>query len=203
MVRIPSFARRHEAGDTATEDRNSDGRIDERDAPDNDRPTADTRPVTVRRQVDDRGARATATAERTAAERTAAERTEADRADAARDHAVADRTAPVPRPRASMLATLGLVFGVASALMVLTGVLAGYGIAVGIAGLLLSIGGLSATGKWHVAGKSDALLGVALNIGAMVVGALALTGALSWLTTETDKVEQLRQWLDTQFADRF
>ena len=190
MVRIPSFARRPDTA-PATEDRNRDGRVDERDERNRqeDRALADTRPVTVRDQVDDRGDRrapgvATAPTEN-----------------------VADRTVEAvpagPRPRASLLATLGLVFGVTSALMVLTGVLAGYGVAVGIAGLLLSIGGVSATGKRHVAGKSDALLGIVLNIGAMVVGALALTGALSWLTTETDKVDQLRQWLDTQFGDRF
>jgi hypothetical protein len=146
-----------------------------------------------------------ATAERAAAERAAdqaeAERTADPTADPTVDRAV-DTTPVGPKPRASLLATLGLVIGVASALLVLTGLLAGYGIALGIFGLLLSIGGLSATGKRHVAGKSDALLGIALNIGAMVVGALALTGALPWLTTETDKVDQLRQWLDAQFVDR-
>jgi hypothetical protein len=210
VVRIPSFARRP-------------------DTVDDDQPMADTRTAEVRReQVDDRARRpadtapgvATGTAtvapadvdtrreraQRATAERAAAERA-ADRAEAERmAEPTADRTAdatPVgPRPRASLLATLGLVVGVASAMLVLTGLLAGYGIALGIVGLLLSIGGLSATGKRHVAGKSDALLGIVLNIGAMVIGALALTGALAWLTTETDKVEQLRQWLDTQFANR-
>jgi hypothetical protein len=192
VVRIPSFARRSEAT-TATEDRNRDGQIDERDEPTR---TTDTRRVAVRDQVDDRGPRP-----RTAAGTATVAPTETRREPAADRTVVA---APAgPRPRASMLATIGLVIGVAAALTVLTGVLAGYGIALGIAGLLLSIGGLSATGKRHVAGKSDALLGMALNVGAMVVGALALTGALPWLTTETDKVEQLRQWLDTQFADRF
>jgi hypothetical protein len=227
VVRIPSFARRPETA-TATEDRNRDGRIDERDRP-ADPPVADARGVTEREKVDDRGPRhgaATGTAtvvpadtgtrreadtetrreraDEATAERAEAERAEAERADTERTaERTADTTVEGPKPRASLLATLGLVVGVAAALTVLTGLLAGYGIALGIAGLLLSIGGLSATGKRHVAGKSDALLGIALNVGAMIVGALALTGALPWLTTETDKVDQLRQWLDTQFGERF
>ncbi|HEU4423769.1 MAG TPA: thrombospondin, partial [Pilimelia sp.] len=92
--------------------------------------------------------------------------------------------------------------GVAAILMVLTGVLAGYGIALGVVGLFLSIGGISATGRRHVAGKSDAVLGAGLSVAAMVIGALAMTGSLSWLSTETDNVQQVRQWLDTQLANR-
>jgi hypothetical protein len=222
VVRIPSFARRSDAADMATEDRNQDGRIDERD----ERPAAETRAIR-REQVDDRGSRErdqaapatgvatvptdvetrrdrarTVGAERAAAER-AAERADADRVAVERDRVATEEHAPAgPRPRASLLATLGLVVGVAAAMLVLSGVLAGYGLALGIFGLLLSIGGLSATGKRHVAGKSDAVFGMALNVGAMIFGALALTGALSWLTTETNTVDQVRQWLDTQFADR-
>ena len=184
MVRIPSFARRSETT-TATEDRNRDGRIDERDEP--TRPTADTRAVAVRDKVDDRGVRPARAGTATVAKPDT--RRDPVPAPATRERA-ADRpvVAPAgPRPRASLLATLGLVVGVTAALAVLTGVLAGYGIALGIAGLLLSIGGMSATGKRHVAGKSDAFIGIALNLGAMVVGALALTGALPWLTTESTR----------------
>lgn len=202
-----------------------------RDDTTTDRPATDTRNATVRRQVDDRGSRTTGAAavtpadtetqrdqadravaeraateretDRTEADRIATDRTAADRMATDRERVVTRPAEPQARARASLLATLGLVFGVAAALFVLTGLLAGYGVALGIVGLLLSIGGVSATGKRHVAGKSDALLGIALNIGAMIFGALALTGALTWLTTETDKVEQFRQWLDTQFVDRF
>jgi hypothetical protein len=112
--------------------------------------------------------------------------------------------APVgPRPRASLLATLALILGVAAALFVLTGALAGYGIGLGAVALLLSIGGLSATGRRHVAGKSDALIGLVLGLGAVVVGILAITGSLSWLTADADTVGRFREWLDAQFVDRF
>ena len=108
-----------------------------------------------------------------------------------------------PKPRASMLATLGLILGVASALLVLSGPLLGYGIGVAGLALVLSLAGVHATGKRHVAGKSDALIGMVLSLAAIVVGVLALTGSLSWLGTDMHPVTSLRQWLDTQFVHRF
>jgi hypothetical protein len=192
VVRIPSFARR---SDAAAAEENRDGRIDEQ-AGQADPPVADTRSTQVGDQIDDRGPRHARHSAAAAAERW--ESAEAERTVVERPVDVAG-----PRPRASLLATLGLVFGVAAALLVLTGLLAGYGVAVGVLAVLLSIGGVSATRKRHVAGKSDALLGIVLGLGAIIVGGLALTGTLPWLTTETDKVADLRQWLDTQFSQRF
>ena len=117
---------------------------------------------------------------------------------------VAEPVVPVgPRPRASALATLGLILGVASALLVLSGPLLGYGIGVAVLALILSLGGIHATGKRHVAGKGDALIGMVLSLAAIVVGVLALTGSLSWLGTDMQPVTTFRQWLDTQFVNRF
>ena len=108
-----------------------------------------------------------------------------------------------PKPRASLLATLGLVLGVASVLLVLSGPLLGYGIVVAAIALILSLSGIHATGKRHVAGKSDALLGMVLSLGAVVLGILALTGSLSWLGTDMQPVSTFREWLDSQFVNRF
>jgi len=108
-----------------------------------------------------------------------------------------------PRPRASLLATLGLIVGVAAALLVLSGPLLGYGIGVAVLGLILSLGGISATGKRHIAGKTDALIGMALSLGAIVVGVFALTDSLSWLGTDMQPVTSVREWLDAQFVNRF
>lgn len=108
-----------------------------------------------------------------------------------------------PRPRASLLATLSLIFGVAAVLFVLTGALAGYGIALGAIALLLSFAGMSATGRRHVAGKSDALLGLLLGLAAVGLGVLAVTGQFGWPNTDADTVQRLREWLDTQTVDRF
>ncbi|MER5703851.1 DUF308 domain-containing protein [Micromonospora sp. NPDC002296] len=133
-------------------------------------------------------------------DRTADRPTPVDRADGE------TRPAPVaagPRPRASLLATLGLIVGVAGALAVLTGTLAGYGIAVGVLGAVLSVFGLLATRRRHIAGKTDALLGMAFGIAAVVLGVLAMTGQFDWPTTDGDWVQRLREWLDSQFVDRF
>jgi hypothetical protein len=118
------------------------------------------------------------------------------------DRAAANRDAG-PKPRSSMLATFGLIFGVASALLVLSGPLLGYGIGVAGLALVLSLCGIHATGSRHVAGKTDALIGMVLALGAIVVGVLALTGSLSWAGTDIQPVTNLREWLDTQFGNRF
>ncbi|MEV6493403.1 thrombospondin, partial [Actinoplanes sp. NPDC051633] len=108
-----------------------------------------------------------------------------------------------PRPRASLLATLGLILSVVAALLVLSGPLLGYGIGVAVLALVLSLSGIHATGRRHVAGKSDALIGMVLSLAAIVVGVLALTGSLSWLGTDMQPVNSAREWLDAQFVDRF
>jgi hypothetical protein len=100
-----------------------------------------------------------------------------------------------PRARASVMATLSLVVGVGAALTVLTGLLAGPGIGLGLIAAFLGIAGISATSRRHVAGKADAFLGIALGLGAIVVGSLALTGLLSWLSGDANQVTQVHDWL--------
>ncbi|WP_433312568.1 thrombospondin [Micromonospora sp. CA-269861] len=108
-----------------------------------------------------------------------------------------------PKPRASLLATLGLIVSVVGAMFVLTGTLAGYGIGLGAFGAVLSVLGLMATRRRHVAGKTDALFGVLIGLAAVVIGVLAMTGQFDWPTTDGDWVQRLREWLDSQFVDRF
>ncbi|MEV4624125.1 thrombospondin [Asanoa sp. NPDC049573] len=108
-----------------------------------------------------------------------------------------------PRPRTSALATLSLVFGISGAFLVLSGALAGYGIAAGAIGVLLAMFAFSATRKRHVAGKLDAMLGLLIGGAAVVIGILAFSGAFGWPTTDGDWVERLRGWLDSQFDGWF
>jgi hypothetical protein len=121
-----------------------------------------------------------------------------------RDPAV-ERVEPVTtkRPRASLLATLGLIVSVVGALFVLSGTLAGYGIGLGAIGAVLAVFGLIATRRRHVAGKTDALIGVAVGLAAVVLGIVAMTGQFDWPTTDGDWVGRFREWLDSQFADLF
>ncbi|MFI7249162.1 thrombospondin [Micromonospora chalcea] len=116
-----------------------------------------------------------------------------------------DRPEPytTKRPRASLLATLGLIVSVVGALFVLSGTLAGYGIGVGAAGAVLAVLGLIATRRRHVAGKTDALIGIAVGLAAVVLGVVAMTGQFDWPTTDGDWVGRFREWLDSQFANWF
>jgi hypothetical protein len=121
------------------------------------------------------------------------------------EHRVDERPREVagPKPRASLLATLGLILSVVAAMLVLSGPLLGYGIGLAVLALILSLSGIHATGRRHVAGKSDALIGMVLSLAAIVVGVLALTGSLHWLGTDMQPVNSVREWLDAQFVDRF
>lgn len=113
------------------------------------------------------------------------------------------RVAVGPKPRASLLATLGLIVSVAGALFVLTGTLAGYGIGLGAVGAVLSVLGLIATRRRHIAGKTDALIGIIAGLAAVVLGVVALTGQFDWPTTDGQWVGRFREWLDSQFANWF
>ncbi|GAA1841655.1 thrombospondin [Asanoa iriomotensis] len=108
-----------------------------------------------------------------------------------------------PRPRTSMLATISLILSMIGAFFVLSGALAGYGIAVAAIGFLLAVPAFAATRKRHVAGKLDATLGLLIGGAAVVIGILAFTGTFTWPNTDGDWVERLRGWLDSQFVDRF
>jgi hypothetical protein len=115
----------------------------------------------------------------------------------------AERVVVGPKPRASLLATLGLIVSVVGALFVLTGALAGYGVGLGAVGAVLAVLGLIATRRRHVAGKTDALIGILVGLAAVVLGVVALTGQFDWPTTDGDWVGRFREWLDSQFADLF
>ena len=42
-----------------------------------------------------------------------------------------------------------------------------------------------------------------VGLAAVVLGVLAFTGQFDWPTTDGDWVGRLREWLDSQFVDRF
>ena len=100
-----------------------------------------------------------------------------------------------PRPRSSLFATLSLIVGVIAVVAVFTGMLADAGVGLGIVAAVLSIGGLSATRRRHVAGRFDAMLGLVLGLAAIMIGILAITNSLSWLSLDTDTIPPVRDWL--------
>jgi hypothetical protein len=218
-VRIPTFSRQSDT-DTAADERptvatgSAVARPDETTttrytsaAAAADRKAAEThanRAENAAHRADDQAAVATREQERVRDHGHTGRAAVADRTAADRAHGTDGTTAPAgPKPRASLLATLGLILGVVAALLVLSGPLLGYGIGVAVLALILSLSGIHATGRRHVAGKTDALIGMVLSLAAIVVGVLALTGSLSWLGTDMQPITSLREWLDAQFVDRF
>jgi hypothetical protein len=104
-----------------------------------------------------------------------------------------------PRPRSSLFATLSLIIGVVAVVAVFTGMLADVGVGLAIVAAVFSFGGLSATRRRHVAGRFDAVLGLVLALVAIMVGILAITNSLPWLSLDTDTVPQVRDWLVTNW----
>jgi hypothetical protein len=214
VVRIPSLAGRSNA--TATTDENGDGVVDARDD------------AIATEKIDDRTERRLVRGRRDGTADVAEPVTEQPTEYLVNDRAagtvsdpattghipvvatpVTERTVddevdetPVvrgPRARASLFATLGLFVGVVAAATVLTGVLADFGLALGVVGALLSLGGFAATSRRHVAGRFDAILGFVLSLAAVVVGILAVTDNLSWLSLDTDTIPQFHTWLHDQW----
>ncbi|MEU5724012.1 DMT family transporter [Micromonospora sp. NPDC047738] len=216
-------------GPARNEDVNGDGVVDARDRTAvADR--ADARPEVTDRDEERTGYRNTATDGERRADRATADGALATKArrtgttvdpepslertvdldrDGRPDRPLADadgRTAPValgPKPRASLLATLGLIVSVVGALFVLSGALAGYGIGLAAVGAVLAVLGLVATRRRHVAGTTDALIGVLVGLAAVVLGIVAMTGQFDWPTTDGEWVGRFREWLDSQFAATF
>jgi hypothetical protein len=184
VVRIPSLTRQSRAD------------VEE------SRPVSPGDPATVRERRDDREDRATradrrrAEAEPGLAERDTAERSVDQRGVDEREPA--ERVVMGPRPRSSGLAMISLILGVLAVAAVATGVLAAAGVAVGALAVLFGIGGVSATGRRHVAGRSEAMFAVLLGLAAVVFGIMALTDTLSWLSSDTNQVSRLRDWMYDQ-----
>ncbi|MEU7871982.1 hypothetical protein [Dactylosporangium sp. NPDC049140] len=133
--------------------------------------------------------------------------------DTAAMHRTIDRepvTAPEPEPvtepvpvrqapaRVSLLATFGVILGVAGVAAALTGLLAPWAIPVGALGLLFSFGGIIAGVRPNVAGRGLGTLGVLISGTAVVFGILAMTGQVSWLDSDVDQVARLNDWLDAR-----
>jgi hypothetical protein len=100
-----------------------------------------------------------------------------------------------PRPRASGLATLALLLGLLAAVAVITGALAALGVGLGLIAAVFAFGGVAATGRRHVAGRADAMLGMMLGLASIVFGVIAFSGRFSWLNAHTNYIADLHQWL--------
>jgi len=102
--------------------------------------------------------------------------------------------------RTSGLAVFGLIFGLTAVYAALSGRLVPVALVAAVLGVLCSGGGLSATSRSGVTGRSVALFGLLLSIVGGIFAVLAMTGMVSWLNGDVDQVARARDWLNSQFS---
>lgn len=102
--------------------------------------------------------------------------------------------------RVSRWGGLGLILGVVSVCAALTGLLAPEAAAVGVLGLLVSVGGLVAASRPAVTGRGLAGLGGILSLVAIALAVLAMSGRYSWPNSNVDEVSRWHRWLVERWA---
>lgn len=105
-----------------------------------------------------------------------------------------------PEPAVSTWAVLGLIVSVVGLCATLTGLLAPEGAAIGLFGLLISVGGIVASGRPGVNGRGMAVLAALIALAAVALAVLAMTGRLSWLSSGTNEVTRWHAWLAGHWA---
>jgi hypothetical protein len=149
----------------------------------------------------------------------AAEQRESDAArEAAAEQAANDRTEtlpatepvaepvtePVAEPVAeskrwahvSGMATLSLIVGTLAVAATLTGLLAPIGFAAGVLAILIGIIALYAVRRPGVTGHTLVGLGVLFGLVAIVLSVLAMNDSVSWLSSKTDEITNVHNWLN-------
>jgi hypothetical protein len=101
----------------------------------------------------------------------------------------------------SAWATLGLITGLVAVTASLTGLLPPEGIAVGVVSMLTCLIGWRSVRRPYVTGHSLVLIGLlsAMPAIVIVIGVLAVTGDVAWLTSDTNEIDRLRTWLDAHW----
>ena len=79
---------------------------------------------------------------------------------------------------------------------VLTGSLAGPGVAIGVVAAFVGLSGMAASSASHVTGRGNAMLGMLLGLAAIVAGVLAMTGTLPWLASDAEPLARVGAWLE-------
>ena len=145
----------------------------------------------------------------------AAERREANAAnEAAAEQAAADRTETVPATEpvaepvaeqvvetkrwahVSGMATLSLIVGTLAVAATLTGLLAPIGFAAGVLAILIGIIALYAVRRPGVTGHTLVGLAVLFGLVAIVLSVLAMNDSLSWLSSKTNEITTVHNWLN-------
>lgn len=113
-------------------------------------------------------------------------------------------TEPVAEPVAdskrwahvSGMATLSLIVGTLAVAATLTGLLAPIGFAAGVLAILIGIVALYAVRRPGVTGHTLVGLGVLFGLVAIVLSVLAMNDSVSWLSSKTDEITNVHNWLN-------
>jgi len=107
-----------------------------------------------------------------------------------------DTEAPARWAHVSFTATLSLVAGTLAIAATLTGLLAPLGFAAGVVAVILGLISVASVGRPHVTGHGVVLTGLAFGVVAIVLSLLAINGQMSWLSSKTDEIAVVHNWLN-------
>jgi hypothetical protein len=96
----------------------------------------------------------------------------------------------------SGMATLSLIVGTLAVAATLTGLLAPVGFAAGVLAILIGIVALYAVRRPGVTGHALVGLGVLFGLVAIVLSVLAMNDSLSWLSSKTNEITTVHNWLN-------
>jgi 1,4-dihydroxy-2-naphthoate octaprenyltransferase len=96
----------------------------------------------------------------------------------------------------SLLASLTLVIGTLSVAATLTGLLAPIGFATGVLAVILGALATYSIGRPNVTGHGLVTCGVLFGVISIVLSLLAINGQLSWLSSDTNEVTTVHNWLN-------
>lgn len=96
----------------------------------------------------------------------------------------------------STVASLTLVIGTLSVAATLTGLLAPIGFAAGVLAVILGALATYSIGRPNVTGHGLVMFGVLFGIISIVLSLLAINGQLSWLSSDTNEITTVHNWLN-------
>ncbi len=96
----------------------------------------------------------------------------------------------------SLTATLSLIAGTVAVAATLTGLLAPLGFAVGVIAVILALTSVSGVGRSHVTGHGIVMTGLLFGAFAIVLSLLAINGQLPWLSSDTNEITVVHNWLN-------
>jgi hypothetical protein len=110
--------------------------------------------------------------------------------------AVVPEAEPQRWAHVSFMAALSLVIGVLAVAATLTGLLAPVGFAAGVLAVLVGALATYSVSRPNVTGHGLVVFGVLFGAIAIILSLLAINGQLSWLSSDTNEITTVHNWLN-------